>query len=200
VPSALDRPPPLWPFAVHVYALPGVEPLCLRLQDEHGLDVDALLAILWQAHRGAPLDDATLEGLSVAVAPVHARVLELRALRRTLAADRTHEPRWQETYEHLKAAELAAERLELSVLEVVLTSPLPAVPPTVPELATSEPTTAHAGSTHAAPLDNPAPAEPAALAFAALHRHAERCGASACASLLRALVDAVLPRPAPARG
>lgn len=172
---------------MHVYALPGVEPLCLRLQDEHGLDVDALLAILWQAHRGAPLDDATLERLSTAVAPVHARVLELRALRRTLAADRTHEPRWQETYEHLKAAELSAERLELSMLEVVLTSPLPAAPGSAqldPSGLAPEP----------AP-NNPAPADPAALAFAALHRHAERCGAPPCAPLLRALVDAVLPRP-----
>jgi uncharacterized protein (TIGR02444 family) len=151
VAPALDRPPPLWPFAVHVYALPGVEPLCLRLQDEHGLDVDALLAILWQAHRGAPLDDATLERLSTAVAPVHARVLELRALRRTLAADRTHEPRWQETYEHLKAAELSAERLELSMLEVVLTSPLPAEPGSA-ALAPS-------GLTEPAPI-NPAPADP----------------------------------------
>lgn len=179
--SAPDPTPALWPFAVHAYALPGVAVQCLRLQDEHGLDVDVLLAILWQASRRAVLDDAALARLLASAAPVHARVLELRALRRTLADERAREPRWQEAYEHVKAAELAAERVELSCLEQALGSGAPA-------LATPEP---------------PSPDEPttpAALALAGLRRYAEHQGVASCMPLLRELALAVLPRSTPARG
>ncbi len=182
MPPAFDRPPPLWPFSVHVYALPGVAPLCRRLQDEHGLDVNVLLAILWQAHRGASLDDAVLERLSLAAQPTHARVLEIRALRRTVASDRTFEPRWQETHEHLKAAELAAERMELTALEAVLIC---------------EPSFIHRPSSSSPELtmSDGVTLDPAELARDALSRHAERSGAAPCRPLLAALVDAILPRP-----
>jgi uncharacterized protein (TIGR02444 family) len=175
--SAPDPTPALWPFAVHAYALPGVAAQCLRLQDEHGLDVDVLLAILWHASRRATLDDAALDRLLGAAATARARVLELRALRRTLGDDRAQDPRWQETYEHVKAAELAAERVQLSCLEQTLSAP------PGPASAPSE-----------------APATPTTLALAALARYAERCGAASCEPLLRELALAVLPRPSPARG
>lgn len=112
MPPAIDSSPALWPFAVHVYALPGVSGLCLRLQDEHGLDVDVLLTILWRACQGVAVDDAALDRLLAAAAPVRPRLQELRALRRAVGSDRAQEPRWRETYEHLKAAELAAEHME----------------------------------------------------------------------------------------
>jgi uncharacterized protein (TIGR02444 family) len=35
----------LWPYALEVYARPGVEPLLLRLQDEHGQCVPLLSLI-----------------------------------------------------------------------------------------------------------------------------------------------------------
>jgi uncharacterized protein (TIGR02444 family) len=108
VPPSLDSSPALWPFAVHVYALPGVSELCLRLQDEHRLDVGVLLAILWRSCRGVAVDAAAIDRMLAAAAPLQARVRELRALRVAVGSDRAHEPRWQETYEHLKAAELAA--------------------------------------------------------------------------------------------
>jgi uncharacterized protein (TIGR02444 family) len=171
---------------VHAYAIPGVGALCLRLQDEHGLDVDVLLAILWQAWRGAAIDDAALDALLATVAPVRSRVRELRALRLDVGSDRVAEPRWQETYEHLKAAELAAERVELSMLEATLVlepSGMLLRPP--------------AGQASSPP---PSPTAPAALALAALHRLAERCGASSSEPLLQALVDAVIPRPSATRG
>lgn len=177
--SAPDPTPALWPFAVHAYALPGVAAQCLRLQDEHGLDVDVLLAILWQASRRAALDDAALARLLAATAPVHARVLELRALRRTLADERAREPRWQEAYEHLKAAELAAERVELSCLEQALGSAASAIPE---------------------PPSPDEPSTPTTLALAGLRRYAAHHGVASCEPLLRELALAVLPRSAPARG
>jgi uncharacterized protein (TIGR02444 family) len=185
VPPTLDSSPALWPFAVHAYALPGVGALCLRLQDEHGLEVDLLLAILWQACRGAAIDDTAIDRLLAAVAPVRPHVRELLALRSTIGSERVFEPRWQETYEHLKAAELAAERVELAVLETILavepsnSLPRPVFDPTGPPVI---------------------PTGSAGPALAALRRLAERCGASSCEPLLQALVDAVLPRPSAARG
>lgn len=185
MPPSLDCSPALWPFAVHVYALPGVSELCLRLQDDHGLDVGVLLAILWRSCRGATVDAPTLDRMLDAAAPLQARVRELRALRVAVGSDRAHEPRWQETYEHLKAAELAAERVELSVLEAMLT--------TRPERA--------AGSSPVpAPAVLPVPAPlPAAIALSALRGLAERRSAPSCEPLLQALVEAVLPRTGAAR-
>lgn len=175
MPPAIDCSPALWPFAVHVYALPGVSGLCLRLQDEHGLDAGLLLAILWRACRGAAVDDAVLDRMLATAAPLRLRVQELRALRRAVGLDRAQEPRWRETYEHLKAAELAAEHVELSMLEASLTTEPPA------------------------PAPSPAGSQPTALALAALGRLAERSGARSCEPLLQALVEAVLPRPSAAR-
>ncbi len=189
MPPSIECTPALWPFAVHAYAIRGVGALCLRLQDEHGLDVTVLLAILWQACRGAAIDDATLDALLTTVAPVRSRVRELRVLRIAVGSERVLESRWQETYEHLKAAELAAERVELSMLEASL------LPEPSGVLVRSP-----AGQ--ASPASGPAwpPPNPAALALAALHRLAERCGASSCKPLLQALVDAVVPRPSATRG
>lgn len=175
VPPAIDCSPALWPFAVHVYALPGVSGLCLRLQDEHGLDADVLLAILWRTCQGAAVDDSALDRLLAAAAPIRPRVQELRALRRAVGSDHAQEPRWRETYEHLKAAELAAEHVELSMLEVSLTADSPAPP------------------------QSAAGHQPAALALAALVLFAERSGARSCEPLLQALVEAVLPRPSAGR-
>lgn len=174
MPPTLDSTPALWPFAVHVYALPGVAGLCLRLQDEHDLDVNVLLAILWRACRGTAVDDAALDRLLAVATPVHARVREIRALRQAVGTDRASEPRWQETYEQLKAAELAAERVALSLLEQSLASD-------------STPPSASPGTVAGA------------LALAALRRLAERSRAQSCEPLLQALVEATLPRPSAGR-
>lgn len=156
----------LYEFAVRRYALPGVAPLCLRLQDEHGLDVDVVLAVLWQASRGIAVDDDALTRMLTAAAPAQARVLQLRALRRAVGSDRDRDPRWQATYQHLKSAELEAERVELACIEAAC-GPPPSEPPREP----SE----HPG-----------------LAHEALRRYAEHQGADGCAGLLRELVTLAL--------
>lgn len=164
----------LWAFAVRVYGQDGVAPLCLRLQDEHGLDVDVLLALLWRAQRGHGVDEEALARLLAAAGPARSRVGELRALRRAVGADVEHDPRWRETYERLKAAELAAERVELQALETAA-------------LAADDPRPAAA----------PAPMlDCAALARDALERyaeqHAERGDAISYEPLLHRLADIAL--------
>ena len=97
---------------------------CLALQDEHGLDVDVVLACVWHTARGGTLEEATLERVLAAIAPIQARVREIRSLRRTVGHDRDRDPAWEEAYRGLKATELAAERVELSRIEARL-GPLP---------------------------------------------------------------------------
>ncbi len=171
-PSSQESCTALWHFAVQAYARPGVAASCLQLQDAHGLDVDVLLACTWLASLGVALDREGLERLLGAAAPPHARVLELRSLRRALGSDREHDPRWQATYEHLLAAELAAERVELDSIEAALSPLLAAATATL---------------------------EPAELALANLRRYAARHGPASCDPPLVTLVERVLPRSDPAR-
>ena len=99
------------------YGRPGVASRCLRLQDEHGLDVDMVLTVLWLATRGVEVQAQSLGRLLHVAAPARQRLLEIRTLRRSVGVDRAHASGWEETYAHLKAAELAAERVQLQALE-----------------------------------------------------------------------------------
>lgn len=162
--------PSLWDWAKERYARAGVAELCLRLQDDHGLDVDIVLACLWRAELGQTVSADLLCSMHAAAAPIRARIVELRAVRRALGAERDRDPSWQPVYEHTKAAELAAERLELAALERVIV----AAPPTPTEDADDD--------TH----------HPRALA--AVQRYAE---AHATASVPRALLEALVSATAP---
>ena len=112
----------LWDFAQRVYRREGVASLCLRLQDDHGLDVDIVLACLWLASRRQRVDASRLDAMVDAAGPGHALVEQIRGSRRAVGSARTREPLWQASYDLLLAAELAAERVELTQLEAVIES------------------------------------------------------------------------------
>lgn len=160
-PPAPDaRSTTLWHFAGQAYAREGVAPLCLRLQDEHGLDVDVVLACVWLAAAGRRVDEPRLDAMLQAAAPVRAHILEIRRLRRAVGSERREDPAWQATYEQLLAAELAAERVELDRIEAALS-----------------------------PQMTGAQGEPAARAREGLRRYARRHGARSCDALLERLID-----------
>ena len=96
-----------WTFSLDVYARPEVAPICLKLQDEAGADVNILLLCLWLATLGkAPLSADILGRIERQVAPWRDRVtLPLRSARRALAqfADIAQAP----------ALKAVAEQLEL---------------------------------------------------------------------------------------
>lgn len=50
-----------WDYSCRVYALPGVSTLCLRLQNEHGQDVNMLLFAVWFAQTRGEMNDALLQ-------------------------------------------------------------------------------------------------------------------------------------------
>jgi len=112
----------LYDWAAKAYAAPGVAPLCLTLQDEHGQSVCLLLWALWAGEAGR-MADADLAARAAALAhEVEANVLKpLRATRRTLKASLTSAddgPR-EALRARIRGEELAAERGLLDQLEAM---------------------------------------------------------------------------------
>ncbi len=99
---------PLWDFSLAVYARPGVPAACLDLQDRRGVDVNVLLFAVWAGLAcGVRLSAEELERIDSTIAPWRAEVVRpLRAVRRRVKGED------QALYERLKAAELAAERVQ----------------------------------------------------------------------------------------
>ena len=117
-----------WDYAVSLYARPGVEPVCLSLQDDHGQCVPLLLWRLWALDR--PVDGAVLSSaIKAALLWDTVVVIPLRTIRRNLpvpifgAADKVRAA----LRESLKADELGAERRLLD--ELVALTPAAAGPP-----------------------------------------------------------------------
>lgn len=102
----------LWDWAVQAYARPGVEPLCLALQDQHGQCVSYLLWALWAAGEGRALDrDALAEAAGMA------RDWETRVVAPLRARRRDPKAATADVREAIKADELAAESRLLERLE-----------------------------------------------------------------------------------
>ena len=120
----------LWDWANAAYARPGVEALCLELQDQHGHCVSYLLWAIWAAREGRALDEAALsEAVSLARDWEAKAIRPLRLARRALKAPRPGiDAEGQATLrEQIKAQELMAERLLLDALEKL--TPAPGGPP-----------------------------------------------------------------------
>ena len=79
------EPSPFWTFSLAVYGRPGVPPACLRLQDEHGADVNIVLCALWLGTLGRAIELGDVTALRAALAPwVEEVVRPLRRVRRWL--------------------------------------------------------------------------------------------------------------------
>ncbi len=97
---------PFWDFSLALYRQEGVAPLCLALQDQHGLDVNLLLYAAYAAVCGLSLEPADVEAVDTAVADWREGMLRpLRALRRQLDGGEAPAAR-----QALLQAELALER------------------------------------------------------------------------------------------
>jgi uncharacterized protein (TIGR02444 family) len=100
-----------WRFSLALYALPGVPPACLVLQDEYGRDVNLALYCCWLGASGrGRLTQAALDAADQAVALWRHEVIEvLRQARRAIKAAAL--PESEGVYAKAKAVELEAERL-----------------------------------------------------------------------------------------
>ncbi|WP_144446144.1 TIGR02444 family protein [Halorhodospira halophila] len=126
----MDESERLWRFAEDIYARPGVEAACLKLQARYGLSISLLLAAVWSGLEGrGRLGVSSAEGAIRRGQEWDREVIApLRALRRHLKlhpprdlADDNHELRKQ-----LIAAELRAEAIEQKLFLQDLPADLPA--------------------------------------------------------------------------
>ncbi len=113
---------PAWDFAVEIYGRPGVREACLDLQDRLGIDVVALLALVYCAASGGGGigADSLRAALERAEPWRRAAVLPLRAVRRALKnwqfPAESIAPDAESARDAVAQAELAAERAQLAAL------------------------------------------------------------------------------------
>lgn len=110
----------LWDYAVAVYAIEGVQPRLLTLQDRDGADVNTILWCLWCGRERLPLASEEVPAiLAEADAITEKAVRPLRQVRRNISA--VDQSPFAETIAALRkdvlALELRAERLVLDTLE-----------------------------------------------------------------------------------
>lgn len=107
----------LWTFAVACYAQPGIESLCLELQDA-GTDVCLLLCGAWLEQRRIGCDARRLDDLqTIALHWQRQVVTPLREVRRAWKAAAQEDAELAELRQAIKTLELDAERVLLDRLE-----------------------------------------------------------------------------------
>ena len=113
------RTPAFWDWSLEHYRRSGAESLLLRLQDEMGLSVNMLLWSMWCAERFETAPDLYVRNAIDAVAPWQTTVVApLRSVRRSLKSQ-TETGGAEDLRAQVKTAELAAEKIEQTVLERV---------------------------------------------------------------------------------
>jgi uncharacterized protein (TIGR02444 family) len=113
--DAQTQKSPFWQFSIKFYAVPGVAPACIALQDMAGVDVNMLFFLLWNASLGRTLSEPEVKELdhmvgvwrNTAVVPLREIRRALKSPQKILAPDVTAVFR-----NRIKAAELEAERLQ----------------------------------------------------------------------------------------
>jgi len=106
---------PFWRFSVKFYAVPGVAPACIELQDQAGVDVNLLFFLLWNAAQGRALNNAEVAELEDSFGAWRdLAVVPLRNVRRALKnPPPIMTPDVAEGFRtRVKAVELEAERLQ----------------------------------------------------------------------------------------
>ena len=110
----------LWDFSLRFYALPGVDAVCIDLQDRHGVDVNVLLFLLFLAEAGravsaedvARIDSEVRTWRDGIVAPLRTARRNLRIPTGSVDPDAAEALRT-----NVKRIELEAERLQQETLE-----------------------------------------------------------------------------------
>ena len=113
----------LWAFATAFYGRPGIEAALLGLQDEDGVDVPILIALLYAGLQGLALAPEQLGALLDTALTWQAKAIApLRVARRALksAAGDTPDTERETLRAQVTSAELAAERLLINRLEALL--------------------------------------------------------------------------------
>ncbi len=116
--DGVDLDGPHWRYAVTLYGRRGVQEACLKLQDEGGVDVVLLLAVLFAIHEGRNIDGRIPEADAAIAAWRDAVIGPLRAIRRKMKVLPSTGPvgAIDGLRARVKAAELDAEQIEAAML------------------------------------------------------------------------------------
>jgi uncharacterized protein (TIGR02444 family) len=113
----------LWQFALHTYQRTGVAERLLRWQDEQQISINLVLWLLWLEQKGVAATAALAQQGQEHIADWHREhTAPLRQMRRQLKAKGLNNPALADYYKQLKEAELAAEKVELQLLEKLVPS------------------------------------------------------------------------------
>jgi len=110
---------PFWRFSVKFYAVPGVAPACIELQDRANVDVNVLFFLLWNATEMRALNAAEVGEVESAIGVWRdMAVVPIRNVRRALKSPPSVvTPETAEGFRtRIKAVELEAERLQQEAL------------------------------------------------------------------------------------
>ena len=107
---------PLWQYSLQVYRRPGVEALCLRLQDDYSADVNLLLLNAWLIASGGHLPEPAWQQLLLEVAAWQNQVVKLRTSRRALKQFAQQSPELNRLYSKVKQLELIGEQYQQAIM------------------------------------------------------------------------------------
>ena len=110
---------PFWQFSIKFYAVPGVAPACIELQEKANVDVNVLFFLLWNASEGRAFNAADVTEIERAIGPWREMaVVPVRNVRRALKTPPpVMGPEAAESLRtRIKAVELEAERLQQEAL------------------------------------------------------------------------------------
>jgi len=109
----------LWDYSLQLYQQPGVEALCLELQDHWGADVNILLWLCWLEREGLAINDTRLYLAQARIATWQTEIVQpLRRMRRHIKQHYgTKDPQIEASRQAIKAAELQAEKAVQTRLE-----------------------------------------------------------------------------------
>jgi len=108
----------LWSFVKRLYAQPGLAPMCLELQDRHGVDVTLLFHLLLLARNNRSVSSAGVAQIEAAALPWREAVIApLRMIRRQLKTMPASYPDAPALRQAISASEIEAERMQLLFLQ-----------------------------------------------------------------------------------
>ncbi|MCK2045823.1 MULTISPECIES: TIGR02444 family protein [Chromohalobacter] len=113
------RNPPLWDYALALYQRPGGADACLQLQDTAGADICELLWRCWLDHHALVPTEKAHNALDEIRAWQTEVTQPIRHLRRMLKPRAQHEQDVATLRNHLKEAELLAERETLRQFQAI---------------------------------------------------------------------------------
>ena len=114
-----DRSQDIWNFATALYRQPGVEVLCLTLQQRYQVNINLLMWCQWLQAQQLALTPSLLNAAETKLAGWDGAIVQpLRQVRQALKQQKTNDQfaKLDTLYRNLKRVELDAERVEYGLL------------------------------------------------------------------------------------